>query len=595
MSTLEGKSEWILPKAVPAGHKKLYSNYKYKEIIGTILFNRHIKSKKNLSTYFASLEKVSPSFKQMFDAEGAAKKIINAVKEGKKIYIYGDFDADGVSASAILWDFLYREMPKLLDFRQVTSKNGSILPYIPQRDDGYGLSEEALNKLQENGADLIITVDCGIRDVELITKFVEKGLDFIVTDHHVPSENLPHALPYTIVHPMYPGHEFTYETICGATVAYYLVQAILAQVLDFSEVFKQSNKYLDLVALATVTDIMPLDGLNRALVQEGLKLVNKGRRLGMKTLIQISGGVLGTIESYHLGFLIGPRINAAGRIGSAMDALRLLVTEDDEQARKLSVKLNNLNKERQALTTKLLKQSYSQVNKDWSPNQKLVFVVGKGWKEGIVGLVAGKLQEEYNRPTFVITQITTKTGTEIRGSARSIRGFDITEAIGKCKGYLVRYGGHKQAAGFTVKSDKLDDFRDAITKEAELQIDKKMLAKKIQLDAIVETTELTLDLVNSLEMLKPFGYGNRRPRLLLRDIVVVEKKPMGSDKQNPKHMKLLFKGDSIGISEAIMFNCSEDFGRIEEDDVLDLVGFLDINEWNGVTSVQFKVTEWRKA
>lgn len=582
--TLQSSKKWILPKEIPVELDDLYRGFSFFE--KTILFNRNIVTKDEINDFFNLTASSIPNFEKLYDTERAAKTIKSAINENKKIYIHGDFDVDGVCASAIIWEFLYRELAKVI------GKPIDITPYIPDRvDEGYGLSEKSVNAMLEKGAELIISVDCGIRDKSIIDKYSkERNLGFIITDHHQPPEDFlmnPESFEYPIVHQMHPSNPYPYDKICGAAVAFLFVQAIRSE-FGIDSTITENTPGLDLVALATVTDLMPMLGVNRSFVNLGLSQINRGTRLGLKTLIDKSKLAVGNLDTYHLGYIIGPRLNAAGRMGSAMDALRLMVVDKQESADKLAYNLNKLNWERQQLTEETLNSAKEIIKQQQQDENKMIFVSGDTWQEGIIGLVAGKLLEEYNKPVITVS---TKEA-QPRGSARSIIGFNITDAIGNFSDYLVKYGGHAQAAGFTVKEGKLEELKTAIIDRANSIIDENMIEKTLSVDYVAGEDEPSFELLEKIDKFKPFGLGNRKPYIMIHSALVVEKKVIG---QSQNHMKISFKGNTVGISEGVMFDCAEDIEKINIDDALDLVGYVDINEWNGNTTLQFMIKEWRKS
>lgn len=516
-----------------------------------------------------------PSCDTLHDSPTAAKKIITAIEAEKKIYIHGDYDADGICATTILWEFLYRELSAHL------GKKVDVLPFIPSRkDDGYGLSESSIEQLIKKGADMIITVDCGIRDLDLITKYPD--VDFIITDHHQPAEGLTIKDGTTLLHPFYPGHEFALKTISGTFVAFLLIQAIKKEAGIHEEIDKDTHG-LDLVALSTVTDIMPLLDINRIAVKFGIEQIRSRSRKGLDALIKVAKISPLSIDSYHLGYVIGPRINAAGRIGDPMDAVRLLSSDGEGKVNDLALKIDDLNKDRQNLTEGLLEEAETQI--DGSEN--LIIVIGDDWEEGIIGLVAGKLMENHGKPTLVMSK-----KDEIRGSARSFGGFNITEALENVSDHLLRFGGHAEAAGFTLDVEKYEDFVVAINKYATDILKDIDLQKDRSIEMKLSTSQIDLDLVLELKKLEPYGHKNPKPLFLLKDVVILNKRVMGS---SGNHMKLTIKGDGVETLDCLMFNGQEDISQLEIDDVIDVVGYLDLNEWNGVVSIQFIVSEWERS
>lgn len=562
--SLKSKSNWILPEKI--------------SIDGLI---EYVLSQRNITDEDAFLRprlESIPDFNSLFDTKKAAKEIVGAIKKNKKIVIHGDFDADGICSVSILWEFLYREVAEFLNIKV------DVIPYIPSRvEQGYGLTESSLKDVLDLGANLVVTVDCGVRDKELIKKVRDESkLNFVITDHHQPPEDILENLDYTLVHPMYPGHEYPQQGVCGAYVTFLLIQAIKLQ-LGMEYTITENTKGLDLVALATVTDLMTLVGVNRSIVKYGIEQMQKGSRLGLKELCNVAGVKINELDSYHLGFVLGPRINAAGRIGSPLEAVKLLVSDKEEVCKKIANDLNETNFQRQYMTQNTLEEAEGLIE---NMESKILVVLGENWHEGIVGLVAGKLNEKYHRPVLVATR--SKEG--IRGSARSILGFDITRTLESCSEYLNRFGGHEQAAGFSVKEDRFEDFKKCIEDISEKEITDEMLIKDLKIDLLVSTEDINYPLIQSLDRLKPYGYGNSKPLIAMTNLVVFKKQIMG---KLGNHMKLVCKGDGIDLVTLILFGCDEDTQSLNIDDVVDVVGGVSINSWNGNEEIQFLVKEWR--
>lgn len=567
--SLKSKGEWSFPQSK-----------QFDDIVKHLLEKRGIK---DIENYLNSSLSDIPDSSKLYNSKRAAKSILQSVNNGEKIVIHGDFDSDGICASALLWEFLYRDLAKHLD------KKIDVVPYIPSRiEQGYGLTEESLNDVLELGGELLISVDCGVRDEKLIKKYMKgekdrKPLKIIVTDHHQAPEDLSARLPYPLVHQMYPNHEYPYTEICGAAVAFLLIQEIKKEAgMEYE--LTEDTKGLDLVALATVTDLMPLVGVNRIFVKFGLKQIAKGSRTGLRYLCLRAGINFKDINLYHLGYLIGPRVNAAGRIGSPIDGVKLLVSNDEKLCQDIAEKLDILNFERQKLTSDTKDEAINMIGD--IGNQKAIFVVGHDWHEGVIGLVAGKLLEEFHRPVLVATH----NGDSIKGSARSIKGFNITETLGKFNKYLERYGGHELAAGFTAKTDSIDLFVEEFIKYSNENITDEMLLTILNIDLVLDSNNVNKKLIDDLAKLEPFGYGNPKPTLSLRDLVVFKKTVMG---QEENHMKLLVKGDGYDMLTLILFGAGDDKNEIDKDSVIDVVGYPDLNVWNGNENIQFMVKEWR--
>lgn len=561
--SLESKRRWILPNRIEG------------DILDAILKQRGIE---DIDLFFSADSSMIPDSSLLYDSASGARKIIEAVKNEQKIVIHGDYDADGICASAILWEFLYRELSEYM------GKKIDVVPYIPSRmEQGYGLTESSLDDVVSLGADLLISVDCGVRDYEIIHKYMEKGLSFVITDHHQPPSDIPEDLGYPLVHQMYPKREYPFLNICGAAVAFLLVQQIKNEIGISSDI-TEDTRGLDLVALATVTDMMPLQGVNRVFVKLGLDQMHNGKRIGLNTLLLRAGINPKQVSSYHLGYVIGPRINASGRIGSPMEAVKLLVSKNERFCNEISNNLENLNSQRQKMTEDMLNIADLQA-KEFS-SDRLIFVVGDNWHEGVIGLVAGKLLERYNKPILVATE----SEGIVKGSARSISGFNITKSFEKFSNYLDRYGGHELAGGFTLGKDQLSDFRDNLLKYANESIAEEQLVSELEIDLLLDSGDIGVGLINNLVKLEPFGYGNTRPLIALRDLVVFKKKIMGKESN---HMKLMVKGDGIDLLPLTMFSCYDDIEKISEESVIDVVGYPDINVWNGHECVQFNVREWK--
>ena len=496
----------------------------------------------------------------------AVERIEQAVKKHEKVAVYGDYDVDGTCATFIMWDFLYRHLK--LD----------VIPFIPSRfDEGYGLNEQAIEELGNKGVKLIITVDCGIRDQGLISKF--KDLDFIITDHHTLPEG--EDFKTIAVHPKRKGSKYPFKEISGTAVAWKLIAA-----LDDGNTYLN---YLEFVALATVCDVMPLIDENRAIVKLGLDAMSKTENIGLRTLIKTAGAEGQKLTAYHCGFVLGPRINAAGRLAEAIEVVRLFATESSQKAEQIASELDELNRQRQELTMKTVELAVEKAKSQSS--EKLIFVFEPGWHEGIIGLVAGRLAEGYNRPAVAATIIEGK----VLASARSGSGYHITNAIAVHSKYLTRYGGHAQAAGFSLEEKNLILFRDALQKLANENISEEDMSAVIDIDSELEDKDLTLENAEWLEKFEPFGLGNSRPVFLVEDCTIIDKKLIGREKQ---HVKLILSTGTQNIYskkfEAIHFNASNSYEKIQPGDRIDIVFSLEINSWNNHRKVQLKIKDIKR-
>jgi len=556
--TLESSKKWIMPDNDKGS------------FLERLLEGRDIKNTEEfLNPAFKDI-----SFSTLYGIKKASKEILKAVEKDKKIYIHGDFDADGICATALLWKFLYRDVANELD------KKINVLPYIPDRgEQGYGLTESSIEDIKNQGGELIITVDCGIRDFDLIKKY--KEISFVVTDHHEPPENFDKEHKYPIVHQMYPGHEYSNLKICGTTVVFFLIQQIKKD-LGMEYEITENTEGLDLVALATITDIMPLLDENRILVHYGLKQLSESPRVGIKKLCEVSKVEPKDLDTYHLGFLLGPRINVSGRIGDPLKAVKLLISQDEDTCKEIAYELNGMNYQRQEMT----KEALERAEKEVETENNIAIYFDKDIHEGIVGLVAGKLQEKYHIPTLVITELEG----ELRGSARSIKGFNVTDALQEASKHLERFGGHAQAAGFSLKKENLEGFKKEMIRIAKRDITKDMLIPELRIDMVIKPEDISYDLLNTLNKLKPYGYGNPKPNMMISKISVTGKRILG---QSDSHMKIEVEREDGSKLPMIMFNCDEDIEKIDIGSKVDVVGSIYLNSWNGNESLEFQIKEWR--
>jgi len=563
----------ILPKITQNYRKELGQ---YDRITAQLLFNRGITTREAAEIFLNADEDLLDS-KLLEGVTGTCELILETISQGRKIIIYGDYDVDGVSSTSILFDFLFRQL------------HANVLPYIPSRfEEGYGLNANALQKLTDEGAELIVTVDCGIRDGLLLQEFSGKQTKYLITDHHEPPadkesmEALLSSAEYVIHPELSPKLEF--KQICATTVIWYVIRELSNLALERGLISKDFNtdRYLDLVALATVCDVMPLLDQNRTILKKGVEVMKKTQNVGLKELLILSGIVSEDISPYHLGYVLGPRLNAAGRLETAMDAVRLLTSGNADTARTLAKKLSDLNSQRQLITSSLIEEAEEQLG-SWGVEKNLLFVKGDDWPEGIVGLVAGKLCEKYHKPVLVAS---IRDGKAV-GSARSIKGFHITEAISQMSELLERFGGHAQAAGFTLLESNVDVFSSGLLAIAEKEINEKDIEKIINIDLELKNEELNFDTVEKIEKFAPFGFGNKQPIVLLKSSIVRNLKLVGS---TSSHLKVTIESDGQYI-DAIGFNLADYYSKIKQGDKVDIVGYPEKNVFLGNTKLQMKITD----
>jgi single-stranded-DNA-specific exonuclease len=507
----------------------------------------------------------------------AVERVYRALDQGEVITIHGDYDADGTCGTAVLVTTL-REICRTLGFdeKKITS-------YIPHREkEGYGLSITTIEHLvlHEN-TKLVITVDCGISNKPAIDRGVELGVDTIVCDHHTIPIELPSSA--ILIHPLVSGEMFPNKSLCGTGVAFKLATALLEEARRRGAPFPDGHEkwLLDLVAIATVTDVMPLRGENRVLEKYGLLVLNKTRRKGLQKLLQIAGSTAGELDTVSIGFQIGPRINAAGRMTHANEALELLIEEDDLRATTLAMRLHELNKERQKASAMMYEQARRQALDQ--PNDRLMVVWQEGWGAGLVGLVAGKLLNEFHRPVCVVA----KDGDKFVGSGRSVEGFDITRALHHASTYLQKFGGHPQACGFSVLG--MESFEKAVMMMKDFtaaSVKTEDLVPRLSIDGEISLDDITWELFHSLEAFHPFGTGNPIPVFVSRQVRVAWLGTVGRD---GGHLKLRLQSQTGTLVEAIGFGLGEWMSKLSAGSTIDVVYEIHVNEWNGNRQLQIRI------
>lgn len=545
-------------------------------VLAQILYHRGVRTCSEAQAFLERRWEGPPPF-SLKGVNEAVARIRWAIRRREPIAVYGDFDADGVTGTVLLSQVL-------------RALGADVRPYIPHRvDEGYDLNKDALLRLQRNGARLVVSVDCGIRSVEEVAFARRCGLDVVVTDHHSPGEVLPPAV--AVVNPKQPGCPYPFKMLSGVGVAYKLAQALLlvegqAPLRRGSgEAPPSAEEFLDLVALGTVADIVPLEGENRALTGQGLVRLNEASRPGIRALMEKAGLRPGQVTATHIGFVLAPRLNAAGRIATAALGYDLLATPHREIALDLAERLENLNRERQEMTRDAFEEARQQVEKAGAAERHLLLVAGEEFHPGIVGLVASRLVEEYYRPSVVVEMGERYS----RGSARSIPEFHITQALDQCADLLVRHGGHAAAAGFTCANERLSALQERLEAIAEEALAGQELVPALEIDVEIPLSEVTWELVGLLSLLEPFGEGNPAPLFLSRGVVVREARPVGKENQ---HLRLLLT-DGRAVWDAIAFRFGEWGGEVPQR--ADVVYCLEPNEWNGETRLQLNVQDLRPA
>ena len=573
---------------------KLTSEYEINPLIARLLANRGIVNKKEASLFLKGTVNDLNDASLMKDMKKAVSIIKDAIEEKKKIVIYGDYDCDGVCSTTIL----YRTLKKL---------GANFDYYIPNREDeGYGMNSDRIRKLKSEGAEVILTCDNGISAMEQVEVAKELGLTVIITDHHdIPyiekEGNRINVVPNSdcVINPKQGNCEYPFKELCGAGVALkFSMELVNAMGRSFSE-FYDLFQY---AAIATICDVVELLGENRIIVKEGLKLINNTSSIGLKALIKATGLEGKEISEYHFGFVLGPCINATGRLETADLSVELLITEDEKYAEELAKKLYDLNVERQELTFDSVESVISKVEEEITNGEKVILVYDEGIHESIAGIVAGRVRERFNLPTIVMTR-----GKDMpKGSARSIEGYNMFEELNKCKEYIEKFGGHPMAAGLSVKEENISLLRKALNSKCTLSDED--IIPVIKIDSPLEIKYLDESLVEEIESLRPFGKGNGSPLFAVKNIKVSRVFFIGKEKN---FMKFRFGiPGTFGYVEGLNFDKYEEFkdmftDKYGEEKFLKLVdsGYADfnmdiiyyptINEFNGKRNIQLNVKNFR--
>jgi single-stranded-DNA-specific exonuclease len=494
------------------------------------------------------------------DMREAVETITAAVEAGARICVHGDYDADGICATALAV-LLLREL------------KADVAWHLPSRfEEGYGLNAGTLTRLAEEGFELVLTVDCGITAVAEVEHARSLGLEVVVTDHHRPAESFP-ACP--VVAPL--KGDYPFKGLCGTAVVWKLAQALLGPEHPFLE------RHLDVVALATVADVVPLVDENRALALLGLRRIAQTQKPGLRALMRVGGVDPAAVDEQSIGFRLAPRINASGRLCRPEAALRLLLTEDDREAQLLAEELETLNRERQMVEERILREAVAQVE-SWPEARRRrrgYVVAGEGWHEGVIGIVASRLVERYNRPVVMIAG----TDGEWKGSGRSLPAFDLHGGLAACSAHLERFGGHRAAAGLTIAPERVETFAAAFAAHADAVLTEADLLPVTRIDAIVPGAKLNLDLCSELGRLAPFGIGNPGVTLLVDGCEIADASTVGDG----KHLRFRVRQRGRDSGQAIAFGLGAQLDRFRREARYDVAFRLQENRWNGVVSPQLVV------
>jgi single-stranded-DNA-specific exonuclease len=563
------KLKWELsPEPDPALVDHLVSKLSLPPVAVRILVSRGIDTQAKAEEFLApSLENLLDPF-VLPDMDKGVDRVIRALRNREKMMIFGDYDVDGITSTSLL-------------FLTLNKLGGEVTYYLPNRlIEGYGLSEEGIGEAQKRGVSLIITVDCGITAVEEISFAKAKGIDTIVTDHHEPKDVLPEAS--AIINPKASkDHPYQGGELSGVGVAFKLAQAIyrrLAQ--DESEL----EEHLDLVALGTTADIVPLVGENRTLTKFGMAQIARTNKPGLKSLIFVSGLLGQRIGTGQVVFILAPRINAVGRLGDADLAIKLLTTRDESKAAEMARTLNEENQRRKNIDETTLREALEMIESEVDlTNDKAIVLASSGWHQGVIGIVASRLVERFHRPTVMIAI----DGEEGKGSARSIRGFDLYEAIIECQEHLIRYGGHKYAAGLSISPEEIEPFRRKFKKVSDERLTREDLIPRLLIDSELELDQINPELIRILDLLAPFGPQNMRPVFFSRNLRVWgEPYVVGNN-----HLRMRVKKDGpvfdcigFGMGDMAKILCMKGIR-------VDLAYVAETNVWNDTYRIQLRLKD----
>ena len=544
---------------------KISEKYHLNKLLATIIVNRKI-NENELEVFLNPTRKNFHDPFLMPDMEIAVERIIKAINDKEKIIIYGDYDVDGITSITVLKSFL-------------EERGIQIDQYIPNRlEEGYGLNKPAIEKIAQDNYDLMITVDCGISAIDEIEYANSLEIETIVTDHHEVGEKLPNAI--AVVDAKRKDNQYPCRDLAGVGVVFKLIQAIGIK-LGLEE--KEYLKYLDIVCVGTISDIVPLVDENRVIAKLGLMLVTQTKNMGLKSLLMSSG--YKNIDSNTISFGVAPRINACGRMGHADEALKLFLSKDIYEVNELTKKLNDYNTLRQTKEKAIYEDAINQIETNKLNEKNAIIIGGENWHHGVIGIVSSKITELYFKPSILLCY----EGDLAKGSGRSITGFDLHEALMKCQNTIDRFGGHAMAIGITIKRDKFEEFKKEFEEVAKkTKIDE--IIPIINIDAKINLNEINKEMVESLKQLEPFGEGNKTPIFAFKNLKIDSIRALSEG----KHIKMTLK-DGNTIINAIGFNLGYLADEYRIGDKIDVVGTLEINSFNGVDNLQINIKDVMKS
>ncbi|MDO4618179.1 MAG: single-stranded-DNA-specific exonuclease RecJ [Clostridia bacterium] len=540
-------------------------------VISTVLFNRGVKDGEGAAVFTNKPLSAVNNPMLLPDSQKACERIRDAILNKEKIVVYGDYDVDGITSTVLLYSYLKK-------------KGAEVEYYIPDRvGEGYGINIMAINKIARGGAKLMITVDCGITAVGEVEFARTQSLDVIITDHHTCKDELPRAV--AVVNPKRADSEYPFDALAGVGVVFKLVLALAVYMGDSTkDVFMD---YVELAALGTIADVVSVMGENRIIIEHGLRIMRDGGNKGIRALLEISGALDRPIDASSVAFSVSPRLNAAGRIGSAETAVSLLLSEDNEEIQRIAEELNTANRSRQETEHLIFEEAMDMVMKDAMFDKKKVIVLaGEGWHHGVIGIVASRIAERFYKPCILISY---ENGVG-KGSGRSIPGFNLFDALSASEEHLTNFGGHAQAAGLGVNTDEIPAFEKAINAYAEKVMTAEDMIPKVHIDCRVKPSTLSLGFAMALKKLEPYGMDNEKPTFSLLGAEIVDIDTVGSDK---KHLRMRVSAEGNTVS-AIGFSMSEYASFFKKGDLIDVAFSADVNEYRGSKNLQIFLKDIKK-
>ncbi len=547
--------------------EEISKKYGLNKLLSTILVNRNIIDEKNIEMFLKPTRNDFYNPFLMSDMEKAVERIIKAIKEKENVTIYGDYDVDGITSITVLKSFLQ-------------DRGLEVSTYIPNRlDEGYGLNNSAIEKIAKAGCQLMITVDCGISAIEEIEYANSLGIETVITDHHETVEELPNA--FAVIDNKRKDSTYPFRELAGVGVVFKLIQAISIK-LNLKE--EEYLKYLDIVCIGTISDIVPLVDENRVITKLGLMLVEQTKNIGLRAILKVSG--YSKIDSNTISFGIAPRINACGRMGVAEEALELFLSKNVNQVNELARKLNERNKVRQETEKEIFESAKRQIEEKKLNQNNTIVVAGENWHHGVIGIVSSKITDMYFKPSILLSFEEDGIG---KGSGRSIPGFDLHDALMKCNDCIEKFGGHSMAIGITIKRENFEKLKNKL-EEIAVEEHINEIVPVIKIDAKIDLSEINKDMVESLKQLEPFGEGNKMPIFAFKNLKIDSIRALSEG----KHLKLTLKDNNFIVS-AIGFNMGELVEDYRIGDKVDIVGTLEINSFNGMDSIQINMKDMMKS